>query len=203
MDKIKATVLSVENTWNVIQSYNAYVRYTTTNNDDIIEKFKGQIAEVERKINSAVDDMLTTSDKNIKERIHQRIKTFEDEKLVLLARLAEEQRQKAEIVISQSALQSALDKLRQLVNSGSDEHKRVLIDQFLNKVFVYHDRVEVILNILPKSLNGGREIPIDIETMQEWQKAIQNNEKEPKSGSFSMQTDLKSWPANNIVFMLP
>jgi len=89
---------------------------------------------------------------------------------------------------------SANSSLRQLVNFGKKEDRRRLIAMFLNKVAVFHDRIEIYLNTLPNALLGGVDVDVSAKALQK-QRDMQILEK--KEGSDEMSDPslqpAKSW----------
>ena len=174
MEQIKELVFDVKNVQAVAEDYNAYIRLTTDSNESIIRRIESEIADVDRKIDVAVSNLMVEHTQTIADRMRELIARLEVEKDALHNRLFLEQQQSQLIKIQPREFKKAFAKAKEYYEKGGFENKKRLVDTFLNRVVVFNERVEVYINILPNFILGGINTEITLETLR---KGLENIEK--------------------------
>ena len=196
INEIRELVFDVTNIENVMNLYNEYISQTSDNNDAIIRRLEIELEDINRKIDMAVDKIMLEQDPNLSEKMRDRVIAFEAEKENLKHRLTLEYEQRSQVFVTSKDFKKAFTKARELLTKGGFENQKRIVDMFLNKVLVFHDRVEVYTNILPNFILGGLKTEIDIKTLQNWSNSNQNdqqdNEKDLPRGLFVLDDVPKS-----------
>jgi len=120
---------------------------------------KKELARVERAINQLLDQIEQGFGGAA---VASRLKDRETEQSALLTRLAEIEAKTATSAVNEKTVNEYLDKMKELLKNKDDEDTlKHLVDQFVERVILHKNDVEVILKILVTNGGGG---PYLIET---------------------------------------
>ena len=102
-----------------------------------------ELRETERKINNAVDLMIDTGSSSIKEKL----KALEEDKERICFNISQTRLELKDKEISPDEVRRLFSLAKEQLKNGTLANKRVVIDQFIDKILIYHDRIEVYMNL--------------------------------------------------------
>lgn len=141
MDQTVSFLLSADN---ITRIANAVAKqYNTEFSDDKLSEIQASISRIEGDINTLVDTLLDVP-KSARQRIYDKMDSLEAQRSELETELTK-MRIAASVTISPSEIESFI---RQFVTDDilSDEHKQSIIETFINRVYIYDDRIIIYYN---------------------------------------------------------
>ena len=148
-------------------------------NDHIIDNMMEEyyFFEKQRSVNASLIDMLEKQIKDTDERIENiasaisegrvnqilfdKLDKLEEEKKRLIANLETEKKETSHKFANKQELEQVYKKARITLEKGTIEERKTLLHNFINKIFVYKDHVEIYLNVIPFMLGGYLDFEIN------------------------------------------
>ena len=109
-----------------------------------IEALRSELRAVERKIANAVNLMIETGSAAIKDKLRE----LEESEEKLSFALSEAEDAANQNRFSEAEIQRLFHTAEQQLKNGTLANRRAVIDQYIDKVLVYPDRIEVYMNLL-------------------------------------------------------
>ena len=194
LEAISNLILGSNNVVQMLNAYNDYRVKRSNGSEDITKRYIAQKARLEKEITAVLRKLAVEEDSDIANGFRGIFESLKNEKVEVEKRIEMETAQQQEIKVDMREFAMLFAKVRQLVNFGKKEDRRRLIAMFLNKVAVFHDRIEIYLNTLPNALLGGVDVDVSAKALQK-QRDMQILEK--KEGSDEMSDPslqpAKSW----------
>ncbi|MCM1404514.1 MAG: recombinase family protein [Prevotella sp.] len=130
------------------QVYAEYEKYVKTQaiNTSMIETLKHKLQDIENSITNIVD---TISRGYTSPSIMDRLTQLENEKNHTFTRIQEEKNTTAYISTSKDDVRRVYRQTRAILDSNDFAAKKRIIANFVNKIIVYQDKVEVYINLIP------------------------------------------------------
>ena len=187
IDKIKELVFSVDNISQMVLSYNQYRAKKANNGEDMVKRYESQKTKLDQEIKTVIRKLALMEDERIAKEFKNLFDELESEKKNIEKRIEQENTQQQEVRLDMREFAVLFAKLRLILNSGKNEHKKRLIEVFLNKVVVFHDRIEIFVNALPKAVLGALNVEVNAKTLL---KQAERHETEMERGSDTMPDPL-------------
>ena len=128
----------------LVEQYNEYITEKTGSAKERVLALQTELRDVERKITNTVNLMIETGSAAFKDKLNE----LEQSKEKLLFELTE-----AEVALKQENFSGKqICKLfhiaEQQLKNGTLANRRMVIDQYINKVLIYPDKIEVYMNLM-------------------------------------------------------
>jgi len=139
LNRLAETVFN-EKVWPVVmERYNEYAlnknsEYTITSNE-----IKSKILETEKGIENIVNVVVATGSAALT----NKLKELEENKSQLEQALSDAERKLSQMRIDEKRLKSAFKKAKQMLHSGTLKNRKAIVEQYVKRVIVYKDRIEV------------------------------------------------------------
>ena len=128
----------------LVKAYNDYISEKTGSAKERLLALKSELSDVDRKITNTVNLMVETGSSLFKDKLCE----LEQNKEKLLFALNEAERECAEEVFSKEEIRKLFLIAEQQLKNGTLANRRMVIDQYINKILIYSDRIEVYMNLL-------------------------------------------------------
>ena len=128
----------------LLERYNHYVAEKSDSARNTAETLRTELQSVERKIKNTVNLMVDTGSSALKDKLLELEKSQEQLSYELKQALVAESTAR----ITEKQLVNLFRKAEQELRHGTLTNRRKIIDQYVKKVVVYPDRVEVVLNFV-------------------------------------------------------
>ena len=128
----------------LVTEYNTYIASKNGSAQERIDALRKKIRDTERKIANAVNLMVETGSPALKNKLCE----LEQNKEQLLFELSETEASLKQSVFSEEQIRKLFLKAKQQLRGGTLANRRLVIDQYINKVLIYTDRIEVYMNII-------------------------------------------------------
>lgn len=123
-----------------------YHNYALMRNQEyhlIFDETKKKIAELDKGINNIVDVIVATGSAALS----SRLKKMEEEKAGLEFLLREQEIKALQIKTEVQELRVAFTKAKQMLKNGTLQNKKAIAEQYVNKVRVFSDKIEMTFNV--------------------------------------------------------
>jgi septal ring factor EnvC (AmiA/AmiB activator) len=114
------------------------------NAKNTLESLKKELASVETKIDKTVDLLIETGSAAIKLKLAE----LEERKITLSAEVRRLESEVSANLYSLEKIRSLFQQAEQQLRNGTLANRRSVIDQYVDKVLVYPEKIEVYLKIL-------------------------------------------------------
>lgn len=128
----------------LLSQYNAYVEKKTSGVTRRAEALRGEIKKLERKITNAVDLMIDTGSAALRDKL----KELEAMKEKLLFELSEVEALSSHQIFTEGQIQQLFESAERQLKNGTLANRRRIIDEYVDKVLVYPDKIEIHLNVI-------------------------------------------------------
>lgn len=128
----------------LVQRYNEYMAEKSGNAKNMVESLKKELASVETKIDKTVDLLIETGSAAIKLKLAE----LEERKITLSAEVSRLESEISANLYSLEKVRSLFQQAEQQLRNGTLANRRAVIDQYVDKVLVYPEKIEVYLKIL-------------------------------------------------------
>jgi len=144
LDKLSNVLFNPEVIPMLVSEYNEYIADKNGSAKKKTKLLKNQLAEVERKITKAVDLLIETSSSALKTKLRE----LEEQKEKIQYELSDaEIALKGDIYCEEEIVKLFHMAEKQLKN-GALANRRIIIEQYVNKVLIYPDKIEVYMNLM-------------------------------------------------------
>ena len=145
-----------------------------------------------------IDKLVFEENPNIAARYRIMIDELEASQNDLQRQIDLEESERQEIRVLPDEFRRVFMRVEKLLKFGAFNHKKSVVDTFLNKVLVFQDRLEIYVNLLPNTMIGALETAVEpkilLNQYENSQIALQTdqNDKEKESDYMSDPTLLAS-----------
>ena len=143
LDKLSMVLFDPKVIPELVKKYNAHIAANTDSAASRIKVLKKEIASLDRKINNAVELMIETGSSALKDKL----KELEDTKAKRSFELSELEDKLTQETFSESQVRKLFKSAEQQLRSGTLANRRAIIDQYINKVLVFPNRIEIYMNL--------------------------------------------------------
>ncbi len=144
LDKLSGVLFNPKMIPSLVTEYNTYIASKNGGAQARIDALRKEIRDTERKINNAVNLMIETGSPALKNKLGE----LEQNKERLLFELSETEASLKQSVFSKEQIQKLFLKAKQQLRGGTLANRRMVIDQYINKVLIYPDKIEVYMNLM-------------------------------------------------------
>lgn len=127
-----------------VSEYNDYIANKNGSAKKRAELLKDQLSEVERKITNAVNLIIETGSLAFKTKLHE----LEEQKEKLRYELLEAEATLKDEIYCEEGIIKLFHMAEMQLKNGVLANRRIIIEQYINKVLIYPDRIEVYMNLI-------------------------------------------------------
>lgn len=146
LDRLSNVLFNPEVIPDLIERYNTYISEKNSGAKERVSRLSKELRDVERKISNAVDLMIETGSASLKKKLRE----LEEQQEALKFSLLEAEASMACLTYSEEQITELFLKAKQQLKEGTLSVRRQIIDQYVNRVVVYPDKIEVHLNVFPE-----------------------------------------------------
>ena len=128
----------------LVKQYNEYIAEKSGSAKERVRALQKELRDVERKINNTVNLMVETGSAAFKDKLHE----LEASKEKLLFELVEAEAALKRENFSEEEISKLFHIAEQQLKNGTLANRRMVIDQYINKILIYPDRIEVYMNLM-------------------------------------------------------
>ena len=132
----------------VLSAYQAFVQEESKSNGNTLQIMQENMKTIEQKIRNIVNVIANTGSAALADALQK----LETEKRDLAQKIHEEEEKMSEDVIDAEEVIEAYRSARQMLINGTLEDQRLLFNQYLDRVVVYPDYVEIYVKNVPDKL---------------------------------------------------
>lgn len=129
----------------LLSKYNSYAASKNTSLQAEINGLKNRMTAVDKGIENIVNVVMNTGSAALSEKLSG----LEKERETLRQALRKAEQQQKNMGINKCQLRSAFRVAKQMMKDGTLANKKAIINQYVNKVIVFKDKIEVEYNISP------------------------------------------------------
>lgn len=144
LDKLSNILFNPKMIPALVTEYNTYIASKNGGAQERMDALRKEIRDTERKINNAVNLMIETGSAALKNKLCE----LEQTKERLLFELSETEAALKQSEFSEDQIRRLFHKAKQQLKNGTLANRRMVIDQYINKVLIYPDRIEVYMNLM-------------------------------------------------------
>ena len=145
IEKLKAIVFNEIFIDQVFNEYNKFIQQQSTNNS-MVEMLKNKIKDIDVSIANFLNVISSGFSSPI---IIEKLQQLEKEKEETNIKLKEETRTLEFITVDKTDIAKVYRNARAILDSDDFKAKKRLVQNFVNKIVVYKDKVEVYINLIP------------------------------------------------------
>ncbi len=128
----------------LVKQYNEYIAEKTGSAKERTLALQTELRDVERKITNTVNLMVETGSSAFKNKLFE----LEQTKEKLLFSLNEAEAALKQETFSEDQIRKLFHTAEQQLKNGTLANRRMVIDQYINKVLIYPDKIEVYMNLM-------------------------------------------------------
>ena len=128
----------------LVTQYNEYIAEKTGSARERMRALQTEIRDVERKITNTVNLMIETGSAAFKDKLNE----LEQSKEKLLFELTEAEAALKQENFSEEQISKLFHIAEQQLKNGTLANRRLVIDQYINKIIIYPDKIEVYMNLV-------------------------------------------------------
>ena len=128
----------------LVEQYNEYIAEKTGSAKERVLALQTELRDVERKITNTVNLMIETGSAAFKDKLNE----LEQSKEKLLFELTEAEAAWKHESFSEDQIRKLFHIAEQQLKNGTLANRRLVIDQYINKVLIYPDKIEVYMNLM-------------------------------------------------------
>ena len=143
----------------IVAAYNTYLKNRNGSQAQRITELKGELRKTESKAESIAELLIESKSKTLLAKLDE----HEKRAAVLRKEIRKLESDSSVTSVTEKELKTRFAEIREKIRSGETDNIRALIEQFVHRVNVYPDRIEVIFNFypdkvkyIPKTTNEGR-----------------------------------------------
>ena len=144
LEKMSKVVFNPKVIPQLVKEYNAYIDNKSGSSKERVEALRSELRAVERKISNAVNLMIETGSSAIKDKLRE----LEGSKEKLSIALSEAEAAANQNRFSEAEIQRLFHTAEQQLKNGTLANRRTVIDQYIDRVWIYPDRIEVYINLI-------------------------------------------------------
>ena len=128
----------------LVEQYNEYIAEKTGSVRERMLALQTELRDVERKITNTVNLMIETGSAAFKDKLNE----LEQSKEKLLFELTEAEAALKQETFSEKQICKLFHIAEQQLKNGTLANRRLVIDQYINKIIIYPDKIEVYMNLM-------------------------------------------------------
>lgn len=128
----------------LVEQYNEYIAEKTGSARERMLALQAELRDVERKIANTVNLMIETGSVAFKDKLNE----LEQYKEKLLFELTEAEAALKQENFSEEQICKLFHIAEQQLKNGTLANRRLVIDQYINKIIIYPDKIEVYINLM-------------------------------------------------------
>ena len=128
----------------LVEQYNEYIAEKTGSARERVLALQTELRDVERKITNTVNLMIETGSAAFKDKLNE----LEQSKEKLLFELTEAEAALKQENFSEEQICKLFHIAEQQLKNGTLANRRLVIDQYINKIIIYPDKIEVYMNLM-------------------------------------------------------
>lgn len=128
----------------LVEQYNEYIAEKTGSARERMLALQTELRDVERKITNTVNLMIETGSAAFKDKLNE----LEQSKEKLLFELTEAEAALKQENFSEEQISKLFHIAEQQLKNGTLVNRRLVIDQYINKIIIYPDKIEVYMNLM-------------------------------------------------------
>ena len=128
----------------LVTQYNEYIAEKTGSAKERVLALQTELRDVERKITNTVNLMIETGSAAFKDKLNE----LEQSKEKLLFELTEAEAALKQENFSEEQISKLFHIAEQQLKNGTLANRRLVIDQYINKIIIYPDKIEVYMNLM-------------------------------------------------------
>ena len=128
----------------LVKQYNEYIAKKTGSSKEQMLALQTELRDVERKITNTVNLMIETGSAAFKDKLNE----LEQAKEKLLFELTETEAALKQENFSEEQVCKLFHIAEQQLKNGTLANRRLVIDQYINKIIIYPDKIEVYMNLM-------------------------------------------------------
>ena len=128
----------------LVEQYNEYIAEKTGSARERVLALQTELRDVERKITNTVNLMIETGSAAFKDKLNE----LEQSKEKLLFELTEAEAALKQENFSEEQISKLFHIAEQQLKNGTLANRRLVIDQYINKIIIYPDKIEVYMNLM-------------------------------------------------------
>lgn len=128
----------------LVEQYNEYIAEKTGSAKELTLALQTELRDVERKITNTVNLMIETGSAAFKDKLNE----LEQSKEKLLFELTEAEAAWKHESFSEDQIRKLFHIAEQQLKNGTLANRRLVIDQYINKIIIYPDKIEVYMNLM-------------------------------------------------------
>ena len=143
----------------IVAAYNTYLKNRNGSQAQRITELKSELRKTESKAESIAELLIESKSKTLLAKLDE----YEKRAAVLRKEIRKLESDSSVTSVTEKELKTRFAEIREKIRSGETYNIRALIEQFVHRVNVYPDRIEVIFNFypdkvkyIPKTTNEGR-----------------------------------------------
>lgn len=156
ISKIKNMILNDRIIDDVLEEYYLFIKENMSNKSylDMLEK---QIEDTNKQIENIVN---VISQGYANDVLLSQLQKLENQKCEYSDKLAKEKSEGKYKFPTREEMKQAYKKAREIIDNGNFAEKRKMLHNFINKIFVFKDHIEIYLNVVPTMLTGYIDVEI-------------------------------------------
>ncbi len=143
LEKLSAELFNPEIIPVLVNKYNEYLSNKNSDANNRLASLRKQLKEVERKISNTVNLMVETGSLAFKNKLSE----LEADKEKLTYELSEIESTLQNQIISEKELTKLFIKAEKQLKTGKLSVRRIIIDQYVDKVVIFQDKIEIYLKL--------------------------------------------------------
>jgi site-specific DNA recombinase len=128
----------------LVEQYNEYIAEKTGSAKERTLALQTELRDIERKITNTVNLMIETGSAAFKDKLNE----LEQSKEKLLFELTEAEEALKQENFSEEQISKLFHIAEQQLKNGTLANRRLVIDQYISKVLIYPDKIEVYMNLM-------------------------------------------------------
>ena len=128
----------------LVKEYNTYIYNKNSEARDRIEILKKELKILDRKIENTVDLLIEMNSDSLK----KKLKELESQAEKLRYELSEAENEMSTPIYTEEKIAKLFKKAEEKLKSGALASRRMIIDQYIDKIVIYPDKIEIYINFL-------------------------------------------------------
>lgn len=140
----------------VLKEFNRYAT-EITRNDSLIELLENQIKDVDRQIVNIVNTIAASGGEQL---FLDKLQNLKQLKIKITETLAKENGGSNYITATKDEIKKVYENAQNILDGGTFEQKKQMLQNFINKIYVYKDTVAIYMNLIPMTVCGSLDLEV-------------------------------------------
>lgn len=128
----------------LVKEYNKYISDKNSETRDKIGILEKELKTLDRKISNTVDLLIETGSNSLKEKLRE----LEERAEKLKYELSEAQNEMDTPIYTEEKITKLFKKAEEKLKCGMLASRRMIIDQYIDKIVIYPDKIDIYINFL-------------------------------------------------------